>query len=187
VRVIACATFPREGASARHDLARAFRDGDEAAFDAVLALVVAVLGRPGGVLGGETAQGSVAAVAVPGHTAGARNLPCERLVAALASRFPALRVAPGALVRVADAPAALGAAERDPAAESSTLAWRPGLVPSAATTLLLVDDVVRSGATLAAAVLAAPPSIAPRIVPVAVFRAEEPPGATGAAGPPTVP
>jgi hypothetical protein len=169
--VLACAAFPRDDDGPLHALVRSFRDGDPDAFEAVLAIVVAALGAPGGVLGAEAA-GPVAVVVVPGHLAATGNPPCERLVEALAARFPVVRPAPGVLVRVADAPMGRLGGDRDPGAEAATLVWRPRLLPPARTVLLL-DDVVRSGATLEAALRSAPPDVASRLVLGAVFRAED--------------
>jgi predicted amidophosphoribosyltransferase len=52
----------------------------------------------------------------------------------------------------------------------ATLRWHAELLPPAGD-LVLLDDVVRTGATLTAAVLAAPASLGARILPLAVFRA----------------
>ena len=165
--VVACASFPRQGVSRLHDVAAAFRIGDPGAFEVALALVrESLAGEAGRVLGPRTAV-----VAVPVHLAGARNGPCEHLIAMLAGELPALVPAPGALVRIADAPAARGTVARDPAAEAATLRWDAALVPADAGRVLLVDDVVRTGSTFDAAVLAAPPSIRDRLAGLAVFRA----------------
>jgi hypothetical protein len=134
----------------------------------------------------------VPAVAVPGHHAGTGNDACTRLITRLAAAVPWLVPAPGLLERVADAPEGRTAPDRDPAAEAETLCWHLERLPTGAyqapiahpgsasdasglRPILLLDDVVRSGSTLAAAIHAAPADIAARIVPVAVFRAVPPP------------
>jgi hypothetical protein len=169
LEIAACASFPRAGVSRLHDVAAAFRVDDPRAFGVALDLVRGALaGENALVLGTRTAV-----VAVPAHLAGARNRPCERLVAALAGELPGLVPAPGALVRVADAPEARGATARDPVAEAATLRWDEALVPVGADRILLLDDVVRTGSTFRAAALAAPPAIRDRLHALAVFRAED--------------
>ena len=168
LEVITCATFPREGDSAMHDLARAFRAGDLSAFAEVLALVQPVLAAQAGWVFRERTL----AVAAPGHLAGSVNAPCERLIAEVARSIPSLVPAPGALVRVADAPQARDAITRDDAAEAPTLEWRVDGLAAGVARILLIDDVVRTGGTLAAARRAAPPGIAERLTALAVFRAE---------------
>ncbi len=173
--IAACASFPRDGVSRLHDQAAAFRIGDPEAFEVALDIARAALaGEAGRVLGTRTV-----AVAIPVHLAGARNRPCERLIEALAaetsglaSEMPGLVVGTGALVRIADAPAARDAATRDPAAEASTLRWDATLIPDDADRILLVDDVVRTGSTFEAAALAAAPEIRSRLAALAIFRAE---------------
>jgi hypothetical protein len=165
--VRACASFPLDGPSELHDLARAFHGGDATAIDAVVRLVAnAVLGGLAGTPGAVPA----AVVVVPGHLPGSRNEPtlvlARRLVAALGWPEPA----DGVLVRIAPAPAARSATGRTPAEEAATLQWHADPLPVEGDVVLL-DDVVRTGATLAAAVLAAPPWLREHLLPVAVFRA----------------
>jgi predicted nucleotidyltransferase len=168
LEIVACGSFLRTGVSRLHDLAAAFRIGDPGAFDMVLDLVrEALAGEAGRVLGSRTAV-----VALPVHLAGARNRPCERLIGVLAAEFPGLLPAPGALVRIGDAPEARGAVARDPAAEAATLRWDEAMLPFEADRVLLLDDVVRTGFTFEAAALAAPPAIRARLAGLAVFRAE---------------
>jgi hypothetical protein len=169
VQVHACATFPFDEPSALHDLARAFRAGDEAAFEAAVALVEEAL--LAGIVGLDVADGRPAsAVAVPGHRAGAVNGPCERLIQRLTEDLDWVRNAPGVLERIADAPEGKAGPDRNATDEAKTLRWRAdGLAPDGP--VILLDDIVRSGATLQAAILAAPPDLAFRLVPVAVFRA----------------
>jgi hypothetical protein len=171
LEIVACASFQRTGVSRLHALAASFRVGDPGAFDVVLELAREALagedGEVGHVLGIRTA-----AVAVPPHVAGARNVPCERVIEALAAGLPGFRPVVGALVRIADAPEARGAASRDPAAEAATLRWDEDAIPAEADRILLLDDVVRSGATFEAVVLAAPPAVRSRLAALAIFRAE---------------
>ena len=168
LEVATCASFARDEVSRLHDQAAAFRTGDPAAFETALEIVRdALAGEAGRVLGTRTVG-----VAIPVHLAGARNRPCERLIEALAAEVPGFVAGTGALVRVADAPEARGAATRDPAAEAATLRWDDALVPAGADRILLVDDVVRTGSTFEAAALAAPPEIRSRLAALAVFRAE---------------
>jgi hypothetical protein len=204
LEVHACAVFASDEPEGLHALARAFRAGDPVAFDEVLGLVAGALeaGVPGLVAG----VPGVPAVAVPGHRAGSGNDACSRLIVRLAALIPWLEPAPGLLERTADAPEGKTAPGRDPAAEAATLRWRPERLPAGALTdgalpgralpdaigrpgaagsigqtghtgpILLLDDVVRTGSTLAAAIHAAPPDLARRIVPVAVFQALPPAG-----------
>jgi hypothetical protein len=169
LEIAACASFPRTGVSRLHDVAAAFRIGDPGAFEVVLDLArQALAGEAARVLGTRTV-----AVAVPVHLAGGRNSHCERLIAQLAEELPGLMPAPGALIRIFDAPEARGAVARDPAAEAATLRWDAALIPANADRILLVDDVVRTGSTFEAAVLAAPPEIRSLLAALAVFRAED--------------
>jgi hypothetical protein len=170
LRVVSCARFTRDLPSAEHDLARAFRTGDPAALAVVLALVRETLAREGARL---VTPGTLA-IAVPGHAAGSVNAPCEALIAALATELPGLVPGPGVLVRVADAPEGKTGPPRDAGSEAATLRWRDDLVPPGIARVLLVDDVVRSGASFEAAVAALPARLAASAVALAVFRAEPP-------------
>lgn len=165
LRIVACAAFPRAGASPIHDLVRAFRAGDEAAFEKVLALVRAGLAREAPDVA--SADDVVLAV-IPGHRAGSAPGPMARLAAAIADDRPGWRVEAGLVARVADAPEGKNAPARDAGAEAATLHWGP--VPGGGPVLLL-DDVVRTGASLEAARLAAPPRVRQRIVGLVAFRA----------------
>ena len=164
-RVIACSVFPRDVGSPRHDLVRAFRAGDEPAFAAVAALVSDGLAREAPELDRDA---GVVAVPMPGHRTATGSAPLERLAALLASDHPGWSAMPGALNRVENAPEGKAGGPRDPAAEAATLRWSkvPGKGP-----VLLLDDVMRSGATLDAAALAAPPAIRARLVALVAFRA----------------
>ena len=173
--VVALAAFPRGAPSRLHALARAFHAGDPAAADEVAALAVAYLAGDGAHR--ETvvsSGGAIVAVAVPGHLAGRSNRPVEDLLGRLALEMPGLVTAPGALVRIAATPPAREVVgPRDPAGEALTLRWHEDRLPARAGRVLLVDDVVWTGATLEAALRAAPALLRVRIVPLALFRAED--------------
>ncbi len=182
--VVSFSSFARAGASPLHDLARAFRAGDPEALASVLALAGPALDRwfDATPAPGASASGSVpvvVAIPLPGHLAGSLNEPCLALLHALAATRPRLVPVPGLLARIADAPEAKLAPPpplaRLPSEEAETLAWRPDLLPAdlASAPILLLDDIVRSGASLLAAIAAAPPSLAPRITPAAIFRAQD--------------
>lgn len=143
----------------------AFRRGDAAAFAPVLDAVRAAVERGTPDLAGD----EVVVAAMPGHLPGTVHAPLERLAGALAAEHRGWRHGRGLLTRVAAAPSGREASERDPAAEAATLRWAS--VQSAASVLLL-DDVVRTGASLEAAWQAAPPELRERILAVAAFRAE---------------
>jgi hypothetical protein len=166
LRVIACAAFPREGSSPGHDLVRAFRAGDAAAFVAVRSLLVAGLEREAPDLWVEP---RAIVVSMPGHLADSRSPALDRLATALADGQAGWQAGGGVLERVADGPAAKDGRPRDPAAEAATLRWGP--VPGTGAVVLL-DDVVHTGASLEAARLAAPPEIRERLAAVVAFRAE---------------
>jgi len=165
LRVIACATFRRGGPSELHDLARAMRDAEATALDAVVAVVHAGLAREAPELAAST---DAILVPMAGHLAGTVSGSAQRLVGRLSADHPAwtASIRPE---RMADAPRAVDAGPRDPAAEAATLLWRdiPGVGP-----VLLVDDVVHTGASLDAAWLAAPPALRERLVALVAFRAE---------------
>jgi len=164
LRVIACASFRRDGPSELHDLARALRAGDEAALNAVVAIVLVGLAREAPEL-----LASTDAVLVPmaGHLAGTVSGSAARLADRLCAEGPGWVTAPGP-ERLAEAPRAIDAGPRDPDAEAATLRWPvlPGGGP-----VLLADDVVYSGASLEAAWLAAPPALRERLVALVAFRA----------------
>lgn len=164
LRVITCGSFPADAPSPAHDLVRAFRAGDAAAFAAVLELVSDRLAVQDPSLA--TADG-VTVVAMPGHLAGRRLGPLERLSRALAATHPGWRAA-AALARVADGPEGKDAGRRDAQVEAGSLRWAdvPGEGP-----VLVLDDVVRSGATLSAAWLAAPSGLRERLVALAAYSA----------------
>ena len=166
LRVIACGSFHRTGRSELHDLAQAARRGDPAALDAVAAILSAGVAREAPALRAAT---DVTVVPMAGHRAGSVSGPAQELALRLCAAHPGWKAAVGP-ERLADAPHALDADARDPVAEATTVAWRdvPGDGP-----VLLVDDVVRTGASLEAAWLAAPSRIRERLVALAAFRAED--------------
>lgn len=186
--IAACASFVDDGPSPLHDLVRRLRAGDTDALQAAVDLVAGALreGLPGlphvraPAIADDTDPPprtpafAVAAVTVPGHRAGTANVACERVLERLALTIPWLRPSPGALVRVADAAEGKRGGTRDPSGEAATLAWRAERLRSDDGPILLLDDVVRSGASIEAAITAAPAAVGSRIVPLAVFRATDP-------------
>lgn len=164
---LACIPFLRDVPSPRHELVRRFRAGDPGAVAQVLAQVRRAVAPHAARM---FAPGTIG-VAVPGHRAGSVNAPCELLIRALAAEFPDLIPGPGVLVRVRDAPEAKAGQVRDPVAEARTLSWEAHLVPAGVRRVLLVDDVLRSGATLDAARAAVPSGLAASTVALAVFHA----------------
>ena len=131
-----------------HMLVRRFRAGDEAA-------VAQVLQAGHQAIRGDAAlrAPNVAAVVVPGH-AGAAQPGVTGLVAALAVVAAWSVPAADLLVRRTPVPEAKLRPFRDPAAEAASLHARPAVLPSTTETILLVDDVYASGATLQACVAA---------------------------------
>jgi predicted hotdog family 3-hydroxylacyl-ACP dehydratase len=166
IPVRACASFPLDAPSDLHDLARAFHAADAAALDAVVRLVTDAVHA--GAAGVSTAPAAV--VVVPGHLPGSRNEPTLALAQRLVATLGWPRPGDGILVRLAPAPEGRTAVGRLPAEEAATLRWHTGDLPDAGTVVLL-DDVVRTGSTLAAAVAAAPVGLRERLLPIAVFRA----------------
>jgi predicted amidophosphoribosyltransferase len=165
LRVVTCGTFSHAGASELHDLVRAFRSGDEAAFETMVATAQAGLARE---LPELVAMEDLLVVPMPGHRALGSASPLGRCAAAIVATRPGWSNRPDLLRRVSDAPEAKAGGLRDVAAEASTLRWAP--TPRSGT-VLLFDDVVRSGATLGAAWQAAEPNLRRRLIALAVFRA----------------
>jgi hypothetical protein len=164
--IVTCVTFRRDRRSADHDVLRAFRAGDADAFGWVLNRVLTTLAeRPHRLRGPK-----VMAVAVPGHRIGDRNVPCTTLIEALAGPLGLLPADPGVLVRIADGPEAKTMGPRDPDREAGLLAWDESRVPAGIRRVLLVDDVVASGATLEAAFRAVPARLRSATRALAVFR-----------------
>jgi phosphoribosylpyrophosphate synthetase len=164
---VTCISFRRDVPNPWHDLLRAFRAGHLDAFAQILAKVRQAVAPCATRL---FAPGTIA-VAVPGHRAGSANAPCDALIRALAAEFPNLIPGPGMLIRVQDAPEAKVTGWRDPSSETATLRWAKHLVPVSVHRVLLVDDVLHSGATLNAASMALPTRLASSIIALAVFHA----------------
>jgi hypothetical protein len=166
LRIIACTTFARSGPSELHDLARAFRHGDPDAVERVTVQTIAGLRREAPGLAATT---DVTVVPMAGHVAGTGSGSADRLAVALAEAHPGWTTT-AAIERVADAPRAMDATARVPAAEAATLRWSSvhGTGP-----ILLVDDVVHTGASLEAAWLAAPPELRGRLIAIVAFRAQD--------------
>lgn len=124
-----------------HDVIRAARLGQPDAVRLVMhELRSAVPSTWGSIVG--------VVVPVPGHLPG----PANRLVSAAARHIADLRgwtCADDALERRLPSTEGKGSTMRDVRAESETLAWRPARDGD---TIVLVDDVVRTGSTLAACV-----------------------------------
>ena len=132
-------------ASRAHDLVKACRSGDEGALavairwsDLVFVGLREALGKP-----------RLLGVPVPSHQPGRRNRVAEVLIEAWSARdfiLPGFEL----LRRTALAPAAKTLVERDLRSEVDTLSWRDSAMSVDADVVLLVDDVLRSGGTLAA-------------------------------------
>ena len=161
----AAITFRRDVPDPGHDLLRAFRSGDPAAAARVEAAARAALDALP-----DLAPPGTLAVAVPGHLVGSRNAPCAALLRAIGPS-QGWTVAPaGLLTRIADAPEGKRFGPRDAAAEAATLAWDAALEPADTGRILLVDDVVASGASLRAAAAAIPGVWRERTALLAAFR-----------------
>jgi hypothetical protein len=134
---------PVDGAGL-HALVRRFRDGDPNAATVAVRGVIDLLAREP-----ELRSPAVAAIAVPAHDGQAGDA-----LVALVTRVAtdAGWHVPGsyALVRQTAVPEAKRRPPRDPAADLASLRWYGEAVPGDVTTILLVDDVLASGATLSA-------------------------------------
>ncbi|HEY4754397.1 MAG TPA: hypothetical protein VIH37_14030 [Candidatus Limnocylindrales bacterium] len=166
--VVACGHFRRDVVSPGHDLMRRFRAGDDDAFEAVLALVRDGLTRVGAAMA--SPDDEVLVVPMPGHRAGDdATTALQRLAEVLVAGRPGWRAGTRCLRRVADAPEGKQGGPRDAASEAGTLRWSDVLDGAR---VLLLDDVVRTGASLEAARLAAPPDLRARLIALVAFRAE---------------
>ncbi len=165
---VTCIPFVRDLPDPRHDLLRAFRAGDPDAFTEV-ARAGAPGSRPAGGAPVRTRHDRRRRSRPPGGV-GERALrgadPCPR------RRVPGPGCrAPGCSIRVRDSAEAKAGNRRDPVAEVATLSWDVRLVPAGVRRVLLVDDVLRSGATLVAAAMAVPSGLAASTIALAVFHA----------------
>ena len=133
-------TFQIGRADALHELIRAARGGHPAAVSDVLEQVRRA--APSVWTGITTAV----IVPVPRHLPG----PAHHLVAAISRDIAVARgwrYAENALSRQSPAPEGKVGGVRDPEAEAKTLEWRR---PAGGRVIVLVDDIVRTGATLRA-------------------------------------
>lgn len=138
---IALGAFAAGEGSPLHALIRRFRAGDEAAyrvaFDAAArALVDRADQLPAGSL----------LVAVPSHSPDDTHRPLDRLVADLAAHTDRTVAGPRWLRRVREVPEAK-LVWTDPARLAGSLRWD---APRPSRSIVLVDDVIRSGATIEA-------------------------------------
>ena len=130
-----------------HLLIRRFRAGDPGAADAVVEAGRISIRRDAALRGPH-----LAAVVVPGHD-GALHPGLLALVTALAPA-EGWTVAADVLTRRTPVTEAKRRPPRDPGVEAASLDARPNALPASIETILLVDDVLASGATLEACVAA---------------------------------
>ena len=131
-----------------HELVRRFRAGDVAAASAVRAAVRELL---------ETElqawPAPVTAIVVPAHDGGPQRALGE-LVEALTTEIGLARSTPDALQRVVPIQEAKRRGPSDPHRQMASLRVHPAAIAATARTLVLVDDVLATGGTLAACVAA---------------------------------
>lgn len=133
-------SFPIGSGDELHNLVRAARGGSPEAISAVLDRV-----RQAAPLVWPQIPAAIV-VPVPGHLPG----PVHPLLLAVSEEIAAARgwrQAADALRRRSPGPEAKGGGGRDPESESTTLEWRRPTHPAP---IVLIDDVVRTGATLRA-------------------------------------
>jgi hypothetical protein len=133
-------SFSTGSADELHEMVRAGRSGKPEAVSAILDRVR----RAAPLVWPEITAAIV--VPVPGHVPG----PAHPLLLAISEELAAARGwrrATDALLRRSPGPEAKAGGGRDPEAEAATLEWRR---PTPRAAIVLIDDVVRTGATLRA-------------------------------------
>ena len=135
---IVLGSFQLARASSLHRLIRAARTGDPTA----IGTVVDRLGQAIGSIWPTITDGVL--VPVPGHLP-ASDVPLVRIASSEIATRRGWVYAEGALRRRRPAPAAKTGPVRDRCTEIESLRW---IAPERGQTIVLVDDVVRSGATL---------------------------------------
>lgn len=163
---IALGTFVVGDDSRLHAFIRRFRAGDEVTYRLALDAAARVLAG-----WRDSIPGIGLVVAVPPHSPLETHRPLDRLVSELAGRGNWVAPAEPPLQRVLRVPEAK--VERtDPARLAASLRWE---APRQSGPIVLVDDVIRSGATIAAcvaAIRAADPSATVSLI-LALARAVE--------------
>lgn len=173
---IALGTFVVGDDSALHALIRRFRAGDEDSYR-----IVHDAAAPALVERQDSIPSPGLLVAVPSHSPGEARRPLDRLVSGLAAYGNWVAPAEPSLSRVLLVPEAK--LERaDPMRLAASLRWVP---PRQSGPIVLVDDVIRSGATVAAcvdAIRATNPSATVALIPGlarATYYGDEPRTPTG--------
>ena len=131
-----------------HALVRRFRGGEPAAVDAVVAAARTAIERDS-----RLRSPSIAGVLVPGHD-GADHPGLITLLAALSEGGGWTPATGRVLVRRTPAAEAKLGGTRDPALEAESLEAAPSRLRPAVRTIVLVDDVLATGGTVAACVAA---------------------------------
>jgi predicted amidophosphoribosyltransferase len=149
---IALGAFVAGEGSPLHALIRRFRAGDEAAYRVAFNAAARALADHA-----DQIPAASLLVAVPSHSPDDMHRPLDRLVADLAARADRTAVGPPSLRRVREVPEAK-LVWTNPARLAASLRWAPSRPCGS---IVLVDDVIRSGATIEAclaAIAAASPS-----------------------------
>jgi len=160
-------SFPVGAEGGLHALIRDARQGQPAALEVVLRAVAAAADH----VWPEIGRGLV--YPVPGHLAGGFS-PLVRAAAEIIARRRGWELDLDGLVRLRPSPEAKLGGPRDPEAEAQTLWVRPraSTFRQAPQTIVLVDDIVRSGASLIACAEAVRRSgVDGRVVAAAISRA----------------